>query len=151
MAFAPSPQVEQAPPAEVKKPIAAPVADAAPQAPVAPKQESHPADVVVEIPEMKAVPEVAKDETLKKIEEILSSDQGDIFEGLGELERQTFIVKGEELALALRIDLQQAEVDIEKIDNAIKTWLSMVPGQNEFYIEQQALTKREQLLELREA
>ncbi len=152
MAFAPSPQIEQAPAVEVKKQQTPPAAQETVQPQAKPQpQEAHPADAQIQMPPKEAAAEAPKDEVLKNIEEILSENQDDILQGLGELERQTFGVKGEELARTLKAMLTQAEIDNEKIDEAIIAWMSMVPGQNSFYIEQEALTKRGKLLNLREA
>lgn len=153
MAFAPTPNIEQAPAVEPK-------VEAAPS--VQPEQPSpatherpatpHPADTdTATQPKPKPVVEIQKDATLKAIEEVLSQDQADIVAELGEIERQAYILKGEELAVTLRSELSKPEVDLEQVDAAIKSWLMLIPGQNEFHVEQHAINKREQLIELRQA
>lgn len=94
------------------------------------------------------LPEV-KSETLKNIENILSQDLEEIYQSLPDNLKNKFKQEGEETAFKIEELLNQAKVVVYKIIDLIKNWLSIVPGVNKFFLEQETKIKTEKILALK--
>ena len=91
----------------------------------------------------------AKDKTLQKIEDILGEDMTDSFLKLPPDKQQLFKEKGEETAGLIKQMIEGAKVNTKKIFDLIKKWLKMIPGINQFFLEQEAKIKTDKILNLR--
>ena len=104
----------------------------------------------------KAQPEVAPDlvkkksETFKQIEDILSEGLDQAYEELPDDLKKEFREKGEETASKIEVLVSQAKVVVHKIVDLIKAWLSIIPGVNKFFLEQETKIKTERILGLAE-
>lgn len=90
-----------------------------------------------------------REERQKKIEEVLAKDLGEIYTGLSPSEKQKFKIKGEETAMEINNLLDKAKFKVRKVVNLIKKWLSMIPGVNKFFLEQEAKIKTDEIVKLK--
>lgn len=93
-------------------------------------------------------PAPQKDPFITQIESILEADLTDVFLGMQPEEQRRFIQKGEETAQTIRTLLSAAKINAKKIFQAIAAWLSLIPGVNLFFLEQEAKIKTDRLLHL---
>ncbi len=91
----------------------------------------------------------AKDKTLQKIEDILGEDMTDAFLRLPPDRQKLFKEKGEETAGLIKQIIEGAKVNTKKIFDLIRKWLKLVPGINQFFLEQEAKIKTDKILKLR--
>jgi len=91
----------------------------------------------------------AKDKTLQKIEDILGEDMTDVFLKLPPDKQKLFKEKGEETASLIKQMIDGAKVNTKKIFDLIKKWLRLIPGINQFFLEQEAKIKTDKILNLR--
>ncbi len=95
------------------------------------------------------LPSPARDKTTIKVEQILSAGLEDTYKSLSPLAQQEFKLKGEETALKIREMLRQTKIKVKKIFKLIIEWLSMLPGVNRFFLEQEAKIKTDKIIELK--
>jgi len=91
-------------------------------------------------------PVIEKTEDYKKIEEILSEGIEDLYKELPENRKAEFRKVGEETTSKIEILLKKAKVQMAKIVSLIRKWLSMIPGVNKFYLEQETKLKADKLI-----
>ncbi len=98
------------------------------------------------------VPDLVKEksETFKQIEDILSEGLDQAYEELPDDLKKEFRKKGEETASKIEVLVSQAKVVVYKIVDLIKSWLSIIPGVNKFFLEQETKIKTERILGLAE-
>jgi len=87
-------------------------------------------------------------QTKKIVEEILSENMVEIYEGLPLNLQEEFKKQGDETATQISKLLQQAKDVTRQILDLIKKWLKIIPGLNKFFIEQEAKTKTAKLMAL---
>ncbi|WKZ25095.1 MAG: hypothetical protein QY321_01550 [Patescibacteria group bacterium] len=85
-----------------------------------------------------------------EIERILEEDLSELYFQIPEDRRQEFKVKGEAAAREISELLKVAKVKISKLVEVIRRWLSLIPGVNVFFLEQEAKIKADKLLSWRE-
>ena len=86
----------------------------------------------------------------KQVEDILAADLEEMYLKLAPEKQQEFKGKGEETARQINNLLDQAKVKIGKIISLIKKWLSLLPGVNRFFLEQEAKIKADKIVKLRD-
>lgn len=86
---------------------------------------------------------------LVEIENILSEHLEELFVSLSDSKKTAFKEKGEEAAQTIDSLLKQTKIKVKQILQTIISWLSIIPGINKFFIEQQAEIKTNKLLALR--
>lgn len=91
----------------------------------------------------------AKDKTLQKIEDILGEDMTDTFLRLPPEKQRLFKEKGEETAGLIKQIIEGAKANTKKIFDLIRKWLKIIPGINQFFLEQEAKIKTDKILKLR--
>jgi len=91
---------------------------------------------------------LTKDEVTKKIEKIMESGLSDAYNRLSPIAKQEFKIKGEETANDIRDLLNNTKIKVKKIIKLIIEWLSMLPGINKFFLEQEAKIKTDRIIEL---
>lgn len=122
---------------------------------VSPEEVAQAAKPVKKAP-AKAQPEAGPDlvkeksETFKQIEDILSEGLEQTYQELPDDLKKEFREKGEETASKIEELVSQAKVVVHKIVDLIKAWLSIIPGVNRFFLEQETKIKTERILGLAE-
>jgi hypothetical protein len=113
-------------------------------------EETSPAEPVAPV-RRAPVPATAptKDPTLQKIEDILGEDMTDTFLRLPADKQRLFKEKGEETAGLIKQIIEGTKVNMKKIFDLIRKWLKLVPGINQFFLEQEAKIKTDKILKLR--
>ena len=96
-------------------------------------------------PQDKTSPEKSK--LLTGIEVILAQDLGDAYLAMNEQKRIAFKKRGEEIAQKVQQMAQKGRFHVRKVLRWIRDWLRMIPGVNNFFLEQEAKIKADQLLE----
>ncbi|MBP7992442.1 MAG: hypothetical protein KAZ30_02180 [Candidatus Magasanikbacteria bacterium] len=91
------------------------------------------------------MPQVRDDLTLK-IEHVMEDGLKDAFIALSPLEQQEFKLKGEQTARQIRSLLGETKIKIKKIFELLLQWLKLLPGVNQFFLEQEAKIKVDQIL-----
>ena len=84
----------------------------------------------------------------KKIETILSEGLEEEFRTMTPTLQQQFRAQGEKTATAIRQMIEQSKVTARKVLDLIVQWLSMIPGVNRFFLEQEAKIKTDKMLEM---
>lgn len=92
---------------------------------------------------------IEKSETLESIENILSNGLEEAYQNLPSDLKNEFKEKGEETASKIENLLYQTKVMVHKIVDLIKDWLSLLPGVNKFFLEQETKIKTERILNLK--
>lgn len=90
-----------------------------------------------------------KDDFMVKIEKILEEGLEDAYRELSPAEQQEFKIKGEETAWEIKQAVQKAKVRVKEIFLLIVKWLSMLPGVNNFFAEQEAKIKADKIISLK--
>ncbi len=84
------------------------------------------------------------------VDNILEEGLGDIYLNMSTTERRQFKKKGEETTNTIVELLTRAKIKVNKIVQAIITWLKMIPSVNKFFIRQTAKIKTDKILAARE-
>jgi hypothetical protein len=85
----------------------------------------------------------------KEVENILAENLKDIFLNLTPQKQQEFKIEGEKTAKKITKLLNSAKVNIRKIISLIKEWLSLIPGVNRFFLEQEAKIKADEIVKIK--
>lgn len=85
----------------------------------------------------------------RAIEKILEKDLEDVYLNLPPDKQREFRAKGEEAAKKINILLHKAKIQVKKIIDVIKKWLSLIPGVNKFFLEQEAKIRADAILRLK--
>jgi len=91
-------------------------------------------------------PQQLRDE---QIDAILSDGLTDIYLSLSPKKQAEFRAGGEETVKKISSLLSQAKIKIKQIVDIIKRWLSIIPGINKFFLEQEAKIKAEKIIKLK--
>lgn len=87
----------------------------------------------------------------KKVEKILEIDLAAIYNSLTPEKKVEFKAAGERAAQEISTLLTEAKVQIKKIIEIIINWLKIVPGINQFFVEQEAKIKADEIIKLNKA
>ena len=90
----------------------------------------------------------ARAQNIADIERILEEDLSDIYFQLPEADKAKFRIKGEETAREISALLSATTIKLKKIIDAIRSWLKLIPGISQFFLEQEAKIKADRLLKL---
>lgn len=107
--------------------------------PVAPNAVTSPAAPITLTPEQ---------ERAAQIEKILEEDLASVYFNLPEEKREEFRYKGEMTANQINVLLGSAKIKVKKIISLIKSWLTLIPGVNKFFLEQEAKLKADRIIKL---
>ncbi len=83
-----------------------------------------------------------------KIEKILEIGLADEYAKLSPIAKQEFKIKGEEITTKIRDLLQATNVKVKTIFYLIIEWLKVLPGVNNFFLEQEAKIKTDLIIDL---
>jgi len=84
----------------------------------------------------------------KKIEKILESDMDSIYLEMRPEKRMEFKKLGEETSMKINQMIDSGKIKFKKVVNLIKKWLSIVPGINKFFLEQEAKLKTDEIMKM---
>ena len=90
--------------------------------------------------------QVIKSATRKKIEGILSEDLKELFQGMDAAHKAEFKRQAAETASALEMLIATAKATAKKVAKLISVWLKLIPGINQFFLEQEAKLKTDKIL-----
>lgn len=113
------------------------------------KQEETVKTITASLPMKQVAPvrqTVVKSESRKKIESILSEDLKEIFQGMDAAHKAEFKKQAAETASALEILIATAKATAKKVAKLISEWLKIIPGINQFFLEQEAKLKTDKIL-----
>lgn len=85
----------------------------------------------------------------KQIDDILASGLNEIFLSLSPDKQKELKEKGEETVKKINKVLNKTKVNLGKIVKIIKKWLSIIPGVNRFFLEQEAKIKADKIIKLK--
>ena len=91
-----------------------------------------------------------KDPLMQQIEHVMEEDVTDTFLKMTPKEQQTFKQTGEETASKIRVLVEKTKINARKILDLLKRWLKLIPGVNQFFLEQEAKIKTDKILLLAE-
>lgn len=91
-----------------------------------------------------------KDETSKAIEKILEEDLGELYLKLDPASKERFRVQGDVLVSRLQHMVKTLKVKARKVLHWIRDWLSIIPGVNKYFLEQEAKIKTDKIIALAE-
>lgn len=122
---------------------------------VAPVKEQPEVPVAHETPTTQpvtnqALPVQAADQRLIQVEKILAEGLEEIYKTLPSAEQQRFRIEGEKAAHEVATLMGQVKVRVQQIITVIRKWLSVLPGVNKYFIEQEAKIKAQRILLLRD-
>jgi hypothetical protein len=84
-----------------------------------------------------------------KIEKILEEGLEDVYKKLPVQKQMEFRVVGERTAKDINLLIEKAKFSVAKILDLIKKWLSIIPGVNNFFIEQEAKIKADKIIKIK--
>lgn len=85
----------------------------------------------------------------KKIEGILAKGVEEAYLNMDSLKQMEFKREGEKTAREINSLLEKTKVKVKKIISLIKKWLSLIPGVNKFFLEQESKIKADEILKIR--
>ncbi|OGF24461.1 hypothetical protein A3H09_00900 [Candidatus Falkowbacteria bacterium RIFCSPLOWO2_12_FULL_45_13] len=85
----------------------------------------------------------------KQIEKILASGLEEIYLSLTPEKQRQFKKVGEETASKINQLLSKAKVNLGAIVRLIRKWLSLIPGINKFFLEQEAKIKADEIVKIK--
>jgi len=91
-----------------------------------------------------------REERKKKIEKVLAEDLDEIYLSMAPDKQMEFKRVGEETANKINDLLDKTKVKVKKIIGLIKKWLSIIPGVNKFFLEQEAKIKADEIINIKE-
>lgn len=120
-----------------------------------------PSDNKIELPgltkaEGKAGPEVVRPgvssrpvaQRQKEIEEVMSKDIDKYYMKMDKPTQMEFKRVGEETAKKINQMLIEGKIKAKKVIDLIRAWLTMIPGINKFFIEQETKIKTDEIMKL---
>lgn len=105
---------------------------------------------VVNIPTPTVQPPVTPlEKRRKEVESLMAKGLDEIYLSLPVEKRREFKEAGEETAMKINDLLEKTKVNIGKIVNLIKKWLSLLPGVNKMFLEQEAKIRTDEIMKLK--
>jgi hypothetical protein len=89
------------------------------------------------------------EERRKDIEIAMAKGLEDIYMSLDPAKRAEFKKAGEETAEKINKLLEKTKVKIGQIVNLIRKWLSLLPGVNKFFLEQEAKIRADEVMKIK--
>jgi len=93
-------------------------------------------------------PVEVKSELRQAVERVMEADLRDLYLAMTPAERQIFKKKGEETAREITSLIEKTKINLNKIIKLLFGWLRLLPGVNNYFVEQEAKLKADQLLKL---
>ena len=117
------------------------------------KEKSAPTELQGELttPPIPSVAQVKTPQQIRdeQIDQILSDGLSDIYLSLSPKKQAEFRVKGEETVKKISGLLSKTKMKVQQVVSLIKRWLSIIPGINKFFLEQEAKIKADKVMKLK--
>lgn len=84
-----------------------------------------------------------------EVDNILSEGLSETFLAMPPDKQQLFKVEGEKTVKKINILLDSAKINVSKIISLIRQWLSIIPGVNRFFLDQEAKIKSDNILKIK--
>jgi len=85
----------------------------------------------------------------KKIENILAKNMEEIYLNMPPDKQKEFKTAGEEAAREINGLLDKTKLKVKKIIGIIRKWLSIIPGVNKFFLEQESKIKADEIMKIK--
>lgn len=85
----------------------------------------------------------------KEIERILSYGLADLYVKMTPEKQQEFKRVGEETTQRINAMLSETKIKVKKIISLIRNWLSMIPGVNSFFLEQETKIRTDKVMKIK--
>lgn len=92
--------------------------------------------------------QVVKSETRLQVEKILEEDLVDVYKTMDAKQQQAFKEKGKEVATNIEILVETLKTRAKIVLGYIRDWLSIIPGVNKFFLEQESKIKTDRIMDL---
>lgn len=92
---------------------------------------------------------IAKSPTYKKIENIMEEGLEEVYLRMEPEQQKKFKEEGEKTVYKIEKLLAKAKVKIQEIIKLIREWLKLIPGVNNFFLEQEAKIKSDKILKIK--
>ncbi len=92
---------------------------------------------------------VVHDQLTAKVEKIMEEGLSEPFQRLSPIAKQEFKLRGEQTAEKISVLLRGTHIKIKKILQLIFEWLRLLPGINQFFLEQEAKIKMDKIIRLK--
>ena len=90
-----------------------------------------------------------RNKRIKEIEAVLEEDLEDIYSKMPVNKQKEFKIEGEKVSGNIFELISASKVKINKIIDLIRKWLSIIPGVNKFFLEQETKIKTDKIIKLR--
>ncbi len=84
-----------------------------------------------------------------EIDNILSEGLNEVFLKMNSAEQAAFKKSGEETVLKINKLLMETKVKVNKIVELIRKWLKLIPGINQFFVEQEVKIKADRIIKIK--
>jgi hypothetical protein len=91
-----------------------------------------------------------KDEVVIEVEKILEDGLATYFGTMPDDAKARFKGKGDEIAIVIADMVRKYKVKVKRVVRLVHDWLLTIPGVNKFFLEQEAKTKTDRILDLEE-
>ena len=85
----------------------------------------------------------------KEIEKVLADDLGEVYLNMPLDKQQEFKKEGEVTAQEINTLLSKAKIKVKKIVDLIRKWLSIIPGVNKYFLEQETKIKADEIVKMK--
>ncbi len=110
------------------------------------KDEAERAQMPSPVPAIGATP--ADQARIRQIENILAEGLEEIYVNMPQAKQREFKLAGEKTAVEINKLLSETKVKINKIVSLIIKWLTIIPGVNRFFLEQEAKIKADEIVKM---
>lgn len=86
----------------------------------------------------------------KEIEKVLAQDLEEAYLNMAPDKQKEFKEKGEKTAQKINSLLDKTKIKARKIISLIKKWLSLIPGLNKFFLEQETKIKVDEIMKMKD-
>ncbi len=85
----------------------------------------------------------------KEIDDFLSEGLGETFLAMPKEKQKIFKEEGEKTAKKINVLLDATKINLGKIVNLIRHWLSLITGVNRFFLDQEAKIKADRIIKIK--
>lgn len=90
-----------------------------------------------------------KSETLLRIEQVMEERLQSVFHEMSPNVKVVFKQKGEQTASEIEVLMHKVKIQSKKIFHLLFAWLRIIPGVNQYFLEQEAKLKTDELLQMK--
>ena len=85
-----------------------------------------------------------------EIDKILADGLHETFLNLSPKKQQEFKLEGEKTTVKINLLLDKTKIKVDKIIDLIRKWLKIIPGINQFFLEQEAKIKADKIINIKD-